>query len=236
MAGRQDAQCTDEPVACDQHWHTTLALSERRQTRKLFRHLLHGKALRFTSMAVLKQQVGNLVLRRIEKRGGNAQHPSQILCGQEVRLVSAKFITVDPRAGNERINAGLDVQLFLCTDLYKDVNEKSGANVKWKIYPNAYHAFDGFAKWPFNPQAESAKNCSLEVFIEPKRAGLGEARNYKTGVAINSWDEWKAARKVTLLLTRVSGVPMLEATADKQWGADTHYQAYKARTPVLWPI
>ncbi len=41
---------------------------------------------------------------------------------------------------------------------------------------------------------------------------------------------------IILLLTKVSGVPMLEASADKQWGADADYQAYKARTPVLWPI
>jgi steroid 5-alpha reductase family enzyme len=41
---------------------------------------------------------------------------------------------------------------------------------------------------------------------------------------------------IILLLTKVSGVPMLEASADKQWGADADYQAYKTRTPVLWPI
>lgn len=38
---------------------------------------------------------------------------------------------------------------------------------------------------------------------------------------------------VTLLLTKVSGVPMLEKKADKRWGNDADYQAYKARTPVL---
>ena len=40
---------------------------------------------------------------------------------------------------------------------------------------------------------------------------------------------------VTLLLTKVSGVPMLEKKADKRWGDDADYQAYKARTPVLVP-
>ena len=40
---------------------------------------------------------------------------------------------------------------------------------------------------------------------------------------------------VTLLLTRVSGVPMLEERADKQWGGREDYEAYKARTPVLIP-
>jgi steroid 5-alpha reductase family enzyme len=40
---------------------------------------------------------------------------------------------------------------------------------------------------------------------------------------------------VTLLLTRVSGVPMLERRADEKWGGQEDYEAYKARTPVLIP-
>lgn len=40
---------------------------------------------------------------------------------------------------------------------------------------------------------------------------------------------------VTLLLTRVSGVPMLEKRADEKWGGQPDYEAYKARTPVLIP-
>jgi steroid 5-alpha reductase family enzyme len=39
---------------------------------------------------------------------------------------------------------------------------------------------------------------------------------------------------VTFLLTRVSGIPLLERRADERWGDDPDYQAYKARTPVLW--
>ena len=39
---------------------------------------------------------------------------------------------------------------------------------------------------------------------------------------------------VYVLLTRISGVPLLEARSDKKWGDDSDYQAYKARTPVLW--
>jgi len=38
---------------------------------------------------------------------------------------------------------------------------------------------------------------------------------------------------VTLLLTRVSGVPMLETRADEKWGGQPKYEAYKAKTPVL---
>jgi steroid 5-alpha reductase family enzyme len=40
---------------------------------------------------------------------------------------------------------------------------------------------------------------------------------------------------VTLLLTRVSGVPLLEKKADATWGGQPDYEAYKASTPVLVP-
>ena len=38
---------------------------------------------------------------------------------------------------------------------------------------------------------------------------------------------------VVLLLTRVSGIPMLERRGAKRWGDDADYQAYVAATPVL---
>lgn len=40
---------------------------------------------------------------------------------------------------------------------------------------------------------------------------------------------------VILLLTRISGVPMLEDRADAKWGGQEDYEAYKARIPVLIP-
>ncbi len=40
---------------------------------------------------------------------------------------------------------------------------------------------------------------------------------------------------VTLLLTRVSGVPLLEKKADEKWGGQKEYEAYKKSTPVLIP-
>lgn len=39
---------------------------------------------------------------------------------------------------------------------------------------------------------------------------------------------------VVLLLTRISGIPMLEARAEKRWGDDPAFQAYKARTSRLF--
>ena len=40
---------------------------------------------------------------------------------------------------------------------------------------------------------------------------------------------------VTLLLTRISGVPLLEQHADERWGGQADYEAYKRHTPVLIP-
>lgn len=40
---------------------------------------------------------------------------------------------------------------------------------------------------------------------------------------------------VWLLLTKVSGIPLLEAKSDKRWGEDPAYLAYKENTPVLVP-
>jgi steroid 5-alpha reductase family enzyme len=41
---------------------------------------------------------------------------------------------------------------------------------------------------------------------------------------------------VILLLTRVSGVPLLEKRADEKWGGRDDYEAYKERTPILVPL
>lgn len=41
---------------------------------------------------------------------------------------------------------------------------------------------------------------------------------------------------VTLLLTKVSGIPMLEKKAEKKWGDDPEYRAYVENTPVLIPF
>ena len=64
-----------------------------------------------------------------------------------------------------------------------------------------------------------------------------------TGVAVTALpalDGWRYATLVSpafvwLLLTRVSGIPLLEAQADRKWGGDPAYRAYKARTPALVP-
>ncbi|WOJ97185.1 DUF1295 domain-containing protein [Congregibacter brevis] len=40
---------------------------------------------------------------------------------------------------------------------------------------------------------------------------------------------------VYLLLTKISGIPMLDAHAVKKWGHEEEYQAYRKATPVLFP-
>jgi steroid 5-alpha reductase family enzyme len=40
---------------------------------------------------------------------------------------------------------------------------------------------------------------------------------------------------VTVLLTRVSGIPMLEARAEERWGDNEEFQDYTRNTPVLIP-
>lgn len=64
-----------------------------------------------------------------------------------------------------------------------------------------------------------------------------------TGVAIIAssvltgaqWVTWISPVFVTVLLTRISGIPMLEKRSDERWGDEPAYQAYKERTPVLIP-
>lgn len=41
---------------------------------------------------------------------------------------------------------------------------------------------------------------------------------------------------VTFLLTKVSGVPLLERAARKRWGGDAAYAAYRERTRLLLPL
>lgn len=64
-----------------------------------------------------------------------------------------------------------------------------------------------------------------------------------TGIAIMALPVLSGWRWLTLispvfvffLLTRVSGIPMLEARAEKRWGDEEQYQRYARHTPVLIP-
>jgi steroid 5-alpha reductase family enzyme len=59
-------------------------------------------------------------------------------------------------------------------------------------------------------------------------------------IAVPILDGWRWVALISpifvwALITRVSGVPMLERRADERWGDDPDYQAYKASTPELFP-
>lgn len=59
-------------------------------------------------------------------------------------------------------------------------------------------------------------------------------------VAIPVLEGWRWATLVSpvfvaFLLTRVSGIPMLEDRADERWGGQDDYESYKRRVPVLIP-
>lgn len=59
-------------------------------------------------------------------------------------------------------------------------------------------------------------------------------------IALPSLSGWQHVTLISplfvyLLLTRVSGIPILEARAQMHWGDDPEFQDYKARTPMLVP-
>ena len=59
-------------------------------------------------------------------------------------------------------------------------------------------------------------------------------------IALPSLSGWQYVTLISplfvfLLITRISGIPPLESRAEERWGDDPDYQAYQARTPVLFP-
>jgi steroid 5-alpha reductase family enzyme len=59
-------------------------------------------------------------------------------------------------------------------------------------------------------------------------------------IAAPALEGWQYATLVSpvfvfLLLTRVSGIPLLDAHARKRWGDEPDYKAYRKRTPALLP-
>ncbi len=79
------------------------------------------------------------------------------------------------------------------TSHFTELN-RGGANIRWIVYPDAHHGFDGSTPRTYFPQGITAKNCSIEVFLtDVQGSGLGEARNYKTGLSIQGFGEWNQA-------------------------------------------
>lgn len=88
-----------------------------------------------------------------------------------------------------------------------------------------------------------------DVFIQSGLWGLSRHPNYFGEImlwagiallalpALNGWQLVTLISPVFvfLLLTRISGIPLLEKKADERWGEGAEYQRYKAATPVLLP-
>jgi len=60
-------------------------------------------------------------------------------------------------------------------------------------------------------------------------------------IAFPTLSGWQLATLISpafvfLLLTKVSGVPLLEKKADERWGGQDDYETYKRRTPMLLPL
>lgn len=60
-------------------------------------------------------------------------------------------------------------------------------------------------------------------------------------IALPSLSGWQYLTLISpvfifLLLTRISGIPMLERRSDEKWGGEEDYEEYKSRTSVLLPL
>ncbi len=49
------------------------------------------------------------------------------------------------------------------------------------------------------------------------------------------WGTLSSPLFVTILLMKVSGIPLLERRANEKWGGQEDYEAYKSSTPILFP-
>jgi steroid 5-alpha reductase family enzyme len=59
-------------------------------------------------------------------------------------------------------------------------------------------------------------------------------------VALPALSGWQHATLISppfvyVLLTRISGIPLLEARARKRWGDDPEFRRHRERTPLLFP-
>ncbi len=109
-------------------------------------------------------------------------------------------------------------------------------------------AIEGIADWQKSKFRENPENAGK--FIRSGLWAWSRHPNYFgeivlwIGVAIVTLPVLRGWQWLTMispififvLLTRISGVPMLEKRADEKWAGQADYEAYKANTPVLIPL
>jgi len=131
------------------------------------------------------------------------------------------------------------------------------STVKVKI---GIYAFIGFIVWVFGFAIEviadgqksvfKAKPENKDKFINTGLWSWSRHPNYfgeivlwigVTIIALPALQGWQWVTLIspvfiTLLLTRISGIPMLEARADEKWGGQKDYETYKGSTSILIPM
>jgi len=98
------------------------------------------------------------------------------------------------------------------------------------------------SKWRANPE-NKGKFINVGLWSKSRHPNyFGEIMIW-IGVAIialpvlHTWQLFSLISPVfvIILLTRISGLPMLEKRADEKWGGKDNYEEYKKNTPVLIP-
>ena len=98
------------------------------------------------------------------------------------------------------------------------------------------------SKWRENP-ANKGKFINVGLWSKSRHPNYFGEITLWIGIAIialpvlQGWQYFALISPVfvTILLTKISGVPMLEKRADEKWGGRADYEAYKKSTPVLIP-
>ena len=132
--------------------------------------------------------------------------------------------------------------------------DRSGARARWVGPPPSAPPCGGrgsaWRSWPTRRSAASERgrrtptgSIATGLWARCRHPNYFGEIVLWTGVAVAALPALESWRYVTLispvfvwlLLTRISGIPLLEAQAERQWGGDPAYLSYRARTPTLVP-
>lgn len=127
-----------------------------------------------------------------------------------------------------------------------------------KINDNLFFIIIGAILWIFgfiiefisDKQKRKFKQSNKDGYITSGLWAYSRHPNYVgeimlwTGIAIISFPSLEGFQLITLispifvylLLTKISGLNILEENADKKWGNEKEYKEYKNNTPILFPF